>query len=111
MKLSISEGINNQADFDGLKRQTQIFAKAAEQVINGGLTFADNLRLKTVGATFLAANTNTQIIHGLNFIPVGYIVIGKSASFDVYNGSADVFTKTFITLRAAGTGSATIMVF
>jgi len=111
MKLSSSEGINNQSDLLGLKRITQVFAKAVELLVNGNITFKDNLRGKTVDASFLAANTDTQVNHGLTFIPSGYIVTSKDSGFVVYNGSVDVFTKTFVTLRASAIGNAQIWIY
>lgn len=111
MKLSSSEGINNQQDLSGLRRITQVFAKAVELLLNGNVTFQDNFRGNTVTGEFLAANGDIQINHGLTFIPTGYIVTSKDSDFNVYDGSVDVFTRTFITLRASAAGNAQILVF
>ena len=111
MKLSVSNGINDQKDLPGLRRLVQIMASELETMINGNLTFQDNFKEQTISVLFTAANADQQIPHKLQTVPIGYLVIGKDSIFDVYNGSADVFTKTFVTLRASNTGIANIMIF
>lgn len=111
MKLTAGEGINNQKDLDGIKRQTQLLANNLGDMLNSGLIFQDNFRIQIVGVTFSAANTNTIVNHNLNAVPIGYLSIGSSAAFIIYNGSQNVLAKTSVTLKASGTGFATIMIF
>ena len=111
MKLGVGQGIDKQATLEDLSRQTQIFANAVDDVVNGGITFQDNFRAQIIGVTFSAANMDTQINHSLGILPIGYLVIGKSVALDVYNGSSSVLTKQFLTLKSSVIGNATIMVF
>lgn len=111
MKISENEGIDNQKTLDGVKLQVQRFANQVEQVVNNGLSFADNFKSQTIIVNFTVANTDTQIRHQLGSIPVGYIPIGKSVSLDIYDGSTDVFNKTFVTLKSSAIGTATILIF
>ena len=111
MKISQNEGIDNQKDLAGVKLQVQRFANEVEQTVNNGLSFADNFKAQILVVNFTSANTNTQINHQLGSVPTGYIPIGKSVSLDIYDGSTDVFNKTFVTLKSSAIGSATIMIF
>lgn len=111
MKLNFSDGFNNIKDLEGFKTQVQRLASNLSDVLNNNVTFADNFRSQVVGVTFSAANTNMTINHRLNAVPIGYLVIGRSAAFTVYDGSANVLTKTSITVRSSSTGSATVMIF
>jgi hypothetical protein len=59
---------------------------------------------------FTAANTDVQVLHQLGKVPLGYHVVGRSGNFVVYNGTVPS-SESDITLRASGTGTATIFVF
>ncbi len=111
MKLTQGRGIQNQTEIEGVKWQTQLLSNNLEAMLNNGLIFQDNFRMQVIGATFLAANINTTFPHNLNAVPLGYLVIGRSAAITVYDGSQNVLTKTSVTLKASGTGAATIMIF
>lgn len=111
MKLSASQGISNQETLDKLKRQTQIFAQATEDVVNGQITFQDNFRCQIITVTFVNPNVDVQVPHQLGTVPIGYLAINKTSPLDVYNGSANVFTKTFITVRSDAGGTANILIF
>jgi len=111
MKLNVVQGISEQTTVETLGRQTQLLANNLDDLLNSGLTFKDNFRNQIIGVTFSAANTDTQINHNLGIVPTGYLVIGKTVSLDVYNGSTNVFTKQFLTLKSSVIGFATIIVF
>lgn len=111
MKLASSQGISNQQTWEGLRRQTQILATKLEELLNNGINFKDNFQSQSISVAFTAADTDLQIAHQLNIVPTGYLVTNKSVSLDVYNGSSNIFNKTFITLRSSAIGTATIMVF
>lgn len=79
------------------------------KVVNHGISFgnptsgADNIS----GAWFIfttpAPNTDFVITHNFGRVPVGYLVMTKSASVDIYTGSVPS-DDTTITLRATVAG-------
>lgn len=78
-------------------------------VINGKVSFGDGKRTNNIDGSWVSvvtpgvANTDFTVSHVLNRIPVGYLVVSKSAAVDIYTGSVAA-TATQITLRATVTG-------
>lgn len=110
MKVSASADLDNLLDFDALKRFSAIAFKQVIDTINGNVDVVDNLRVKLVNATFAAANTDTQINHGLGRAPSGYILAGISGNFTVFNGTQGS-TADLTYLQASAAGSAKILFF
>lgn len=86
-------------------------------IINGQIGFGngvtkDNLNLAWGNVvTPGAPNTDFGVVHNLGRVPVGYIVVSKSAAVDVYTGSVAA-TITTLTLRATVAGVAIrVMIF
>jgi len=78
------------------------------QVVNGRIGYGDGVHSDNidgiwVSVTFALANTDTLITHNLGRLPVGYHVMTKSASCDVYTGGV-ASTDTQITLRGTVAG-------
>lgn len=79
------------------------------KVVNHGISFgnptsgADNISGVWTIFTTPVANTDFVITHNLGRIPVGYLVMTKSASVDIYTGSVPA-DETTITLRATVAG-------
>lgn len=95
------------------EQQAEYAAKFNEQVVqllNNGLTFGDNFDGKILNITFSAANSDTAQGHGLGRVPSGYLVLSRSASMVVYNGSA-AWSSSNIVLRASAAGSISLLVF
>ena len=59
---------------------------------------------------FTDADTDTEVPHSLDRVPLGYHVVGLSGNFVVYNGSIG-WTAEALTLQASFPGTATILVF
>lgn len=65
--------------------------------VNGGLLLGDgtvsgragNLSGQFLQVTFTTADTTTTIPHGLNRIPIGYLVVGRNKACVVYDSSID----------------------
>lgn len=106
-----AQGISNQTSIVGVGRATQQFATDVQNLLNGQLSFADNFKAQIISVTFNAANTDMQINQNLNSVPSGYLVLRKSMSLDVYDGSQNVFTKSYVTLRSTAPGTVSLMVF
>lgn len=77
-------------------------------VVNGKIGFgdgtnADNIDGVWATVTFALANTDTAITHNLGRVPVGYHVVSKSVSADIFNGVA-AWTTTQLTLQSSVAG-------
>lgn len=80
------------------------------QVINGKLSFSDNFDGRIVSTSFAGVNTDTQLVHGLNRLPIGYVVTKASAPLNVYDGTR-ASDNNNIYLRSNAVGTANILVF
>jgi hypothetical protein len=76
---------------------------------NGNIGFGDGTLTDNLNGAWAspvtpgAVNTDFTVTHNLGRIPVGYLVMSKSAACDVYTGSVGA-TKTQLTLRATVAG-------
>lgn len=74
-------------------------------VINGNIGYGDGTNSDNINGTWITVtspstpNTDFVVDHNLERLPVGYHVMMKSASCDVYTGSVAA-TSTQLTLRA-----------
>jgi hypothetical protein len=109
-KLTADAGIDKITDDADKWRFISTFFAELKQLINNGLQFADNFNGKTLTLTFSASATDTALTHGLGRVPTGYIILKRSASMTVYDGSA-AWTSQLMYLRASATGSVTVLVF
>ena len=75
------------------------------QAINGRISFGNGTTPDNIDGVWISvttpgtANTDFTVTHNLGRVPVGYIVMRKSAAVDVYTGSVAA-TTTQLTLRA-----------
>lgn len=100
----------DRADEKEVMRLITIYAEQVAQTINGKLDFASNLNGKALSVTFSSANANVQVSHGLNRVPIGYIVTSLSASMVVYDGTS-ANTVSTLNLRASAAGTAGVFVY
>lgn len=87
-----------------------LFLKDVYNILLKGITPTDNFRGTLVDVTFSAADTDTEIRHGLQFVPQNYFVVGTSAAMSIYDGSTDA-TKVFFYLRSNAIGTARVFLF
>jgi hypothetical protein len=80
------------------------------QLVNGKISFSDNFDGRIASAAFTSMGVDTQVVHGLNRIPVGYIVCKANAPLSVYDGSR-ASDNNNIYLRSSAVGTANILVF
>lgn len=102
-------------DFDRLPedevvRYLSIWAEQVSRVINGDIGIADNLKVAIKEVTFTAANTDTAIQTGLNYIANYYIQLNSTVDALVYNGSRDNQVGVLY-LKTTQAGTATILIF
>lgn len=87
-----------------------LFLKDIYNILNKGFIPSDNMRGSLKEVTFTAADTDTEVEHGLNYSPQYYLVFNRNGGFIVYSG-VSVTTNRFIYLRATDTGTARIFIF
>lgn len=107
MRVSTAADISNIKD-DEIKRFQTQFNVQIKDVINGGVSFADNIKCRVLSVTFGGANQSTQVTHGLGSIPVGYAKIG-GPNIVVFDASQD-FTSENIYVQATAAGTVTLLI-
>lgn len=110
MKFTASKDVNRLESLEELRRFTAIALTQLSQIVNNGISFADNFDSAILTVTFSAANTEQAISHGLGRVPAGYICIGSAAATTLYDGSS-ANTSSLLYLRATVATSARILVF
>lgn len=95
---------------EDVPRYTSIALDQIATILNNGIRPGDNFATNPLELTFSLADTDTALAHGLNRVPVGYIVVSKSAATVVYNGSS-AWTSTLIYLRANVAATIKLFVF
>lgn len=93
-----------------VSRFISIFFDQTKRLFNNALTFGDNFDAKSLRVSFAAPVVNQALAHGLGRVPVGYIVIRRSANIVIYDGTAP-FTVSNLYLGSSGIGTATLLVF
>ena len=95
---------------DGFGRMlAKMWRNLASLVVNGHLGFGDGTNRDNIDGAWAnvvspgVANTDLTITHNLGRVPVGYLVMAKNATTDVYTGSVAPTTSQ-ITLRFTGVG-------
>jgi len=75
-------------------------------VVNGQIGFGDGVNRDNVDLAWISVvapvtpDTNFTVVHNLNRVPVGYLVVDSDLATNVYRGSLPG-TKTTITLRSS----------
>lgn len=110
MKLKITPSVSNQDTWGKAGRFVSANFDDIVQMINGNLTFRDNILSQQLSVTFATPAVEVIVPHALGFIPNGYIVVGKSDDFNVYNGTTANST-TVLYLRGSAAGVASIIIF
>lgn len=110
MKLSIPFDISNIDNLSDLVRYTTQVIKQVSDVINGKVSFPDNIDGKFISVVFNVANSTQEISNPLGRVPVGYIPTSLSSGMIIYNGVKSN-TASAIYLQATAIGTASIFVF
>lgn len=82
---------------DARKSVTQAITNLS-QIVTNKVNFADNIDCTLVEMT-LASGQNS-VNHTLGKVPYGYLILSKSATADIYNGTAE-WTKLTISLTSS----------
>jgi hypothetical protein len=107
--LDTPEGGPTPQDFNAFYKGFKRVWEQTARIINGGLSFGAGTNKDNIDGAWIAvttpagANTDFAVTHNLGRIPVGYIVMTKSAACDIYTGSVGG-TTTQLTLRGTVNG-------
>lgn len=104
------QNISNTKSWEELRKWTSILFDNFQGVVNGRLSFLDNMFVSAVDVTFLAANTDTPVTHTLKVIPVGYFIVRASGAVNVYDG-VQAWDTDQIFLRADATETVKVLVY
>lgn len=102
--------MSNIADLEDFIKWSSIQNKLIVTIINGQLTFGDNIAAKIVSFTFPTANADAVINHTLSTVPRGYILIGSDVAMSLYDGTQPS-NDNQITLKSSAAGTARILFF
>jgi hypothetical protein len=108
-KISASADVSN-VEMGDLSRFVTQFQNNVLDVVNGNLTFGENIKSQLAPVSFGAANTEVQIGHTLKKVPSGYIVAAASVAMQVFNGTS-ANTSEFLYIQSTAAGSAQILIF
>lgn len=86
------------------------FNKSVYDILFNGILFSDNFDISLRNVTITTANVEFSVLHGLERIPVGYLLISSSASINLYDGDT-AWTKESIYLKGSATGSGKVYIF
>lgn len=93
-KITSPTDLTSITDEKDFMRFTSQLINNIVDIINGKITFNDNITSQSVTVSFTAANTDTAISHKLNKTGVKYFPVSKSVACDVFNGSKSQTTNT-----------------
>lgn len=110
MKISGIQDLANVESWEDLRRFSSQIINRLVDAVNGKLSFGDNLESSQISVTFSAANSTISVDHTLRRIPSGYIVTGRSANIQVFDGNTPNTDKK-IYLQSSGAGTAQVLVF
>lgn len=110
MKIKVVQDIGNVTSWEDLRRFSSQSINLITVVINGGIDLVDNCATVLADVTFANGNSEVEVKHSLGKVPSGYLIAGKSSSFDIYNGPTPN-TNQAIYIKGTAAGSASILIF
>lgn len=110
MKLKTVQTLINVQSWEELRRYTEIFRNDVVSLLNGNVSLTDNARTALVTVTFPGASSTQAVEHDLGFTPSGYLVAGKTAAIQVFDGTG-TNDERFLYVQASGAGTARLLVF
>lgn len=109
-RIKVPQTLSQTKTFEELRKYVSQMTDQLLPAFNGNISLVDNASTMTIQVTFPGANTEVGTLHGLGRVPNGYIVVGRTSTISVFNGTTPN-TTTNIYLQASGAGIATVMVF
>ena len=110
MKLTIDSAKIFSEDGEAAKTELASFIDQIAFIINGNLDLIQNLKMETLNVSFPSAGSEQDVRHRLGRVPVGYLVISRSAAISVYDGSND-WNQNSLFVRSSAPGRARLLVF
>lgn len=106
--------LSNLKTLDDVVRYHSMAFDEFTRVFTGNISFTDNMFVSRVSVRFTAIDTDAVVMHTLQTIPTGYLVVGKSVAMNIYDGTntvANPWTSTYLQLKSDTVGTATVLVF
>ena len=114
MRLTGEPNLSQVEGIDDLRRYLAIFLSKLPTILNGQITFGDNIRSSSVlTVTFDSASQVVGVTHNLGYTPEGYLVVYQSAAVIVYAADYGAYpwNNSQIFLTANGAATAKVIVF
>jgi len=109
-KIKRAVEIQNLTTLEEVKRFINSWLTNITDVLNGNVEFGQNIRTTEVTVYFQRSDTEQAVFHGLGRLPNGYIKVGSSVDFGLYDGN-QATTSSVIWLRASQVGTAKILFY
>lgn len=111
MKISLPIDTSNlKVDDPQYTSYTSQLFSAILQVLNGEITFNDNCKTTFLTVVFNSANVQQSLVHGLNKIPMGYILVGSKVATQLYDGTTPSSAQA-IYLKSTVATTARVLIF
>lgn len=94
--------------FNTFQMSTDELNKLVQLINRFSLQFKNYSIIDGIMVTTDVAIGSNSVVHGLGKIPVGFLVIAKSANEDIWG---NVFTKENLTIESSGTATLKLWVF
>lgn len=108
MKVNAPLTTSNITTLDDLVRYSSQAITALVDAVNGKISATDNLQASLQTVAFPSATTLT-VNHGLGVMPIGYVIISKSTTAQVWDGSGGL-TPSTVSLQSDGAVTVKILV-
>jgi hypothetical protein len=91
-------------------RYVNIYCDQLTSIVNGGISFRDNMDGFLTSVVFSNSGTDATITHNLGRVPFGYLTCGTTVAMIIYDGTVAA-NATTITLQASAAGTARLFIF
>lgn len=109
-KIVVAPGISQVRDWESLRRFTSIGLEAILNEVNGRLDFTNFKSAGPYTVTFAGSSDVQTLIHNLQKVPSGFVVVDLDAAITVYHPAAPDWDMTKVYLQASGAGTAKIWI-
>ena len=110
MKIKTTQDVSNVTTWEELRKFQAQINGAIVSIVNGDLSFVENIRSTIANVTFPSANKTVAVAHSVGAAPSGYVVIKRSSAIAVFDGATPA-TTTDIYLQADAAGTVTVLIF
>lgn len=109
-RIKVPQDLANLESFEQFRRYASQSISQIVNIVNGSLSFGDNVNVSVVSVEFVNANQEVKVPHGLGRAPLGWFVSRPSVAMQVYVGVSDD-TAFEVYVRSSVVGTCTLVVF